>query len=996
MPNKRNNVNNDIKALQDMIYASNYGLSRNFIERNSDIVLKSNKAVNDTLVGFGVNNITNNSNSLQELTSLVSQSIKFRGNSRGNRTSGNLLNSVLGTGDDADAITGIKHITPMGNVNSNETEIVNDFAAMYQSFMNVTSEYRGVCDIIPEVGKAIQNISRDILSVSELSGRFLNKIYKEDGNTGSISDKDKKEIEICTDLIQNEIIDKNNLEEKLKRWVYESLVCGVKPIAFIPYDYIIRQLNQINAKDANINLNVDKISDKLKSGEAYKICENKNQEKEFYHISVESSISDMFDETKLNGADREIKSEEYYDSLLTDDLVEIFANDCENDFNKSFESLNFEKNKAKDDDIRHMQIYGERSSEANEQLELLESMTKQYKDVQDKAKSQTPEERKVNARHGLRTLARFIDEHIDVVKPGASSAFIANKIMNEKDRYSKFYNLGENYLMAEGLEKKIKNKQDKGERSDIGMYSYDSDSELGKECLIVPYAPEDVIPININGEYMGFYVLEYANENGPMWNRRRHVGSFTDYIKQQGLGDDKALTSGNGASLTSYNSTDPLETSLYSPLSLYNYAITNYLDSESDTYDQRFDLMKVVTLRVLSHRLRDPDLAENKIFKDAVMTMLRNDVLTRKKVQFTFIPPEYMVYMTYKTDDDGVPKSILDGTLLWAYMYISSIMSSVMIKMLKSADKEKYEVAVGLMKHGGYTIDELQRVLSTRSIYSGNMFSSLGNVIRNSGAYQRMIIPVINDRKLYDVTQIESVNNVSPDDDFTNKLLDSILSKVYINPGMRGSMDSLDFAHEYVYKNIEYRNNIMDAQNNYEKFITRILKILANYSSLNTYNSKAENYDKNDNKKDKSGNIDIARIEVKLSISTMMSMTTVSEVLDSAKNLANSITEVFNLQDGSAVETARNTLFKKSIIEKYVNNVEWSEIEDILIKSAEEAPNEVYKSQKLAKLDQKLQEDDMNDDQAGGGDMGLGSDDFGNDSGGTGSDLDSMSDDLDM
>lgn len=972
---KQTNVNNDIKALQDMIYASNYGLSRNFIEKNSDIVLKSNKAVNNTLVGFGVNNLTNNSNSLQELTSLVSQSIKFRGNNRENKSSGKIISDILGNGDDADSLTGIKHITPVGNADSNETEIITEYSSMYQSFLNVTSEYRGVCEIIPEVGKAIQNISRDILSVSELTGRFLNKVYDEDGNTESISDKDKKEMTICTDLIQSEIIDKNHLEEKLKRWVYESLVCGVKPIAFIPYDYIIRQLNQINASDKSMNLSVNKIAEKLKSGESYKICETKDQEKSFYNVSIESSVSDMFDERKLNGADREIKTEEYYDSLLSDDIVESFAAECEEDFNKSFESLNFERNKTKSDTVRYMQIYGERSTEANEQLELLESMTKQYNSIKEKAESQTPEERKQNARNGLRTLVRYIDEHIDVVKPGASSAFIANKIMNEKDRYSKFYNLGENYLMAEGLEKKIASNKNNAERSDTGVFDFDGTSELGEECLIVPYAPEDVIPININGEYMGFYIMEYANENGPLWRKRRHTGTFTDYIKNQGLGDDAALAAGNGSAYTSHGATDPLELSLYSPLSLYNYAATNYLNAETDSYDQRYDIMKTVTLRVLSHRLRDPDLVDNKIFKDAVMSMLRNDVLTRKKVQFTFIPPEYMVYMTYKTDDDGIPKSILDGTLLWAYMYISSILSSVMIKMLKSADKEKYEVSVGLSKKLGYTTTELQRVLSTRNIYSSSTFSSLGNVIRNAGSYQRMIIPVVNDRKLYDVSQIESVNNVSPDDDFTNKLLDSILSKVYINPGMRGSMDSLDFAHEYVYKNIEYRDNIVDAQNNYEKFITRIIKILTNYSLLNTYNSKVE---VDDSKKDDNLNtIDIDRIHVKLAISTMMSMTSVSEVLDSAKNLANSITEVYNLQDGSSVETARNTLFKKKIIEKYVPNIEWTDIENILNKATEEAPNEVHKSQKLAKIDQQLQEDDVSDDSSGGTDNlggGLGDD----------------------
>lgn len=978
MPGQRDQTSKDIKALQDMVFSSNYGVSRDFIAKNEDLVNKSNKAVNETLLGFGVNNITSNNNSLQELQSLVAQSIKFRGDPKSKGSPS--INTVLGD-DTVDTLTGIKDITPLGNMDASEHDIISQYSTMYQSFLATTSEYRGVVEIIPEVARAIENICRDILSVSELSGRALNKLYDEKTDSGSsITDADKKEVSVANDILQKEIVDKNDLEKKLKRWVYESLVCGVKPIAFIPYDYIIRQMNQLNAKDGELNLNVTRFAQATKSGESCPVCDNRKQEEELYNISIESSFADMLDREKLNGADPEIKSEEYYNAILDDDLVEKFADQCEANFAKSFESLEAKRRKAKDDDIRYLQMYGVRSTEANEQLDLVEAMTKKYSETKEKLKDQSPNDRRNNARRGLKTLARFIDEHIDVVKPGASSAFIANKIMNHKDRYSKFYNLGENYLMAEGLHKKQQSlhQLDPKNRSDTSAdFIYDTDSELGKECLIVPYAPESVIPINVNGDYMGFYTLEYENEAGPMWKKRRRTGSFTDYVQAQGYGNDAALL-GTSAPMVAYGGSDPLENNLYSPLAMYNYSVNQYLNGGAEQIDQRFDIMKAVTLRVLSHRLRDPELVNNKMFKDVVMTLLRNDVLTRKKVQFTFIPPEYMVYMTYKTDDDGLPKSILDGTLLWAYMYISSTLSSIMIKMLKSADKEKYEVSVGLLKNAGYTIDELQRVLSTRNIYSSDMFSSLSNVIKNTGSYQRMIIPVFNDRKLYDVSQIETVNNVSPDDDFTKNLLNSILSKIYINSGMQGSFEGADFAHEFVYKNIEYRSNIIEAQANYETFITKIVKTLTYYSTIDTYNSQTDVYDQKEKKEHGNGDIDISRIKVELSIPAMMSMTNISEVLDAAKNVANTIAEAFNLNDGNTVETARNTLFKKKIIEKYANIVEWNDLEQLLDQCANEAPNEVHKSQKLAKIDEKLSADDQD---SGGDDM-MGGDTSGDDSGG--------------
>ncbi len=973
-----NNLRKDVKDLQDVVFSANYGLPRKFIDKNSDLVIKSNKAVSETLASFGVNNFSRSGNSLQELTSLVSSSIRYR--SRSNKVTRSINSKSYVIGDDTvDLETGIKDISPVGNIDQGETEAINQSALLYQSFLNTTTEYRGVCELIPQVGRAIENIVRDILCVSDLSGRILNKIYDSDGANESISDTDKKDIAAVTKLLQDEIIDKNNLEEKLKRWVYESLVCGVKPIALIPYSYIIKQLRQLNAADSALGLHVNSFTDAVRSGESYKICENKDQEEEFHKISIESSTIDMCvgnDRTK----DPSMTAESIIEGILDDDLIEQFARSYESDFATELDEITYKYDRIADDQIKHEHIYGTKSTEAINQLELLESAKTNFTKKKNELKKQTPEQRKANARKGLKQLARFIDEHIDVVKPGASSAFLANKIMNHKDRYQSFYNLGENYYMAEGLQKRVHDEPDKDD--DLGNYGedklhYDDDSELGKNCLIIPFSPESIIPININGEYMGFYCLEYENTAGPFYKKQKRTGSFTDYIKAQGYGDDSSLLGGSGGPMLSFGASDPLDNNLYSPLALYNYSVNQYLYGGQDQLDAKFDIMKTVVLRVLAHRLRDPELADNKLFKDAVMTMLRNDVLTRKKVQFTFIPPEYMVYMTYKTDDDGIPKSILDGTLLFAYMYIASTMSSVMIKLLKSGDKEKYTVNVGLQKNAGYTVDELQRVLSTRDVYTDSMFGNLASVIKNAGAYQRLIIPVVNDRKLYDVEQIETVNNVSPDDEITDKLLNAILSKIGINAGMQSSLDGADFAHEFAYRNREYNDSITASQDVYEKFITRIIKNITHYSTLKTYNSKTENIraikssDDNDNLHYGTA-IDLSRIHVELTAPTMLNMTNISEVLDAAKNVANSITEVFNLQDGSPMETARNTLFKRKIVEKFANIVEWAEIEKLLSDAEYAAPSEVAKNQKFAKIDAKMAEDDPNNPEGGGMDMGGG------------------------
>jgi hypothetical protein len=959
----------DIEEIQDALFSSNTGLSRKFVAKNDKRIQVSNAAVANVLQGFGYGVVGNNANSISELANIVQQTIVNTNKAR---------RDLMPT--EREDVSGIRMLTPMGNIDMAEQETITANAALYQSFLNTTSEYRGVVELIPEVKRAIENIIRDIVNVSDLTNRAFNNVYKDKFNR-SVSTEDKEADERKNKIILEEVIDKSHLELKFKRWLFESAVSGVKPVAFIPYSYIFRQLQ--NGANRELGINIQNYQSKIKKGESFSIFNKNDKSKinKFYTINTEYSLKDCVNNLEKVRSKESVSSVEYdrlIKEILDNDSVESYAEIVEDNISHSLEALSFRYENTKD--TRNKRLFtGAESSELDgidKETELIEKLKKNYKDKQEKIKDLSPEERINLARQGLKEFVEYVDSHIKVPKKESSGAVLAEKILREKDRYDTLYDLGRNYEMAEKVRKQ--GYSDPNVLKDDSVGIFDAKSSLGKECLIVPYSAESIIPININGEYLGFYCLEYEHIMGNAWRKRRRTGSFTDYIKQQGIGDD-AMFLGSNYSLNGYGGIDPLENNLYSPTSLYNYNTSSYLNGGMDGNqdDRRFDTMKTVVLRVLAHRLHDPDLIDNKLFKDAVMHLLRADLLVRNKVQFTYIPPEYMCYITWKTDDDGVPVSMLDGTLYDAYLHISSKTASGMIKLLKSGDKEKYEIDVGLNKNLGYSVDELQRVLSTRSVFSQSMFSNLATVLKAAGNYQRLIIPVIKDRKLYDVTQLEHMNDLSPDDEFTNQRLQSILSRICYNNGMFSELDNVDFAKQLFTRNLEYSSCIKEGQTNYNPFGTKILRLLTTYSSLPTYNSIIEdikqtlNKNKNtnqfndaqqdileDNIKDDIDNensVDIACIELELNLPSYLQMLTITDTIDTAKTMATSIAEAYGQSGGNSIDEATNDLFKLKLIKRFTTNIDWVSVDEDRRDAIAESKSIAADKVKTATIDEHIQ-----------------------------------------
>ena len=209
-------------------------------------------------------------------------------------------------------------------------------------------------------------------------------------------------------------------------------------------------------------------------------------------------------------------------------MVDDYAREFESMFNESYTKVQSMSERIINND--NVFVSAESGSSIEPNSDLMSAISKSYTDKKTELDNMSEEEKKKRAKDGLKVLASWIDENINVVKPDFTTAYVANKSFKQKDRYSKFYNLGKDYKMAEGIGERMTPVSGSSDDSDDD-FDFDTSSQFAKECLIVPYAPEDVIPININGEYLGFYAIEYDNITGPNGKKKYRGGRFTDFVK---------------------------------------------------------------------------------------------------------------------------------------------------------------------------------------------------------------------------------------------------------------------------------------------------------------------------------------------------------------------------------------------------------------------------------------------------------------------------------
>ena len=1002
---KANSGAAEVQEATDIISSSIYGISPEFMRKNGKILDDTRRVLADKLSanrsGINGNVDSGKENQAVEFVKALTNGIRHQ-------EKYDMLTSVKNSA---------KYTHPSGSHTISDTDDVidkfSDSAAIdellgeVQNHFSLMPEYSKVVDIIPELGKAVEMIVKDIINRDEFTQKYVTNFY-----IGEEDPDVRSEIE---EEIKN-LLAEYDFEDKIRRWIMTAEVTGVKPFSILPQDDVIHMINEEirKRKDRGVSqesLIPNDISN-LVTEESFLV---KSPIASIYESFEGLSLKTMSlegDELKQVQKSHKETLDPFIDSILTPDIIDQWEEICLTNVNEVF----------CDDKLS-------KADNAKDFSESLESMHQFIKKVKDPANRVT---RTANLKDQLKDMVVAMDRSIEVVGRRDGSRYQASKLLKnnlygnkdyeiERGVIEDFYRVGDDVGSASKSKRNDRQININGFEIDIDSNPIDgkeyAKAVKSKRAILTDYEPEHVIPISAGGSHIGYYVVEYIRTSGDNFMMlKKDRGSFLDIIRRIGVGEDSALTKNSGTTATDSN--NPFSSGVFSPSTIMAPVVgggpnvPNGKFGQGGNSNRKVELVKSILIKTITKRLGDEKLIDNGTFQSSLMNLIRDDILFRNNVRFTYIPTSHMVYMARELNSDGFPLSIFNGTLFTCYTYIASLISSLMMKVMKSSDVETMEVNVGKSKELGLTIGSISKNASTRNVSAKTLFGGTDQVVRSVGNFKRLIIPVIDGEKLFEVTQVERANNIDIDDEFTERNLKSIILKIGVPPTSLDMMSQDEYVASQTQHRLDYRNLIVDRGVNYSKHVTKAIRLLVHYSSISIPTVKvagaggAHDGEKDKVTKDKKTGvdeatkttadktaadknvIDIEKIHFKFKAPKNLTVSKVTEELEAVNGVVDNIIKMYYGEDSREGDEwpALMIATRKLLIKHLSSSTDWADIDEVIETGRKEYVKlfndlKKFNSSSIPDKDDPNPDatdaDDSGGDFGGGDDSGGGSDDFG-------------------
>ena len=577
----------------------------------------------------------------------------------------------------------------------------------------------------------------------------------------------------------------------------------------------------------------------------------------------------------------------------------------------------------------------------------------------------------------LLRIVDIVDNNLEIIDPTNTAIKMASTSLKQNWKFKKLHDNLINIEVNPDLTRRdntILDKFDKGvyeTDDDLGYKKEDRTNKKQKDkkienddflndVLIIDYDSENVIPIIVNGIHVDYYVLEEEAYNGGFDRNRKTGFSFMDIISSLGIGNDDAVT-GTGMQNMATDGMGFANTPAFGQqINIASVSSSFTLQAQTDDAIRRNDILREIVLRTISTKMKDKDMVENKVFRDCIMNLLRQGYILKKKVQFTNIPAGNMVYFAHNLSNTGLPKSIYTDTLFYCYIYISSLVSSLMIKLAKSSNKDKITFEVGRDTNAALAAHLIDNGLSTRQTHGYETFQSVRSVLKNSAAHDRILIPSYGGNRLLEYEEMSKMNDIDIDDEFTEKMLQKIVQQPDYPAAAMNKLSDEEYSRSIVAQQIMYINSLKEMQDAFGAQVSKLLKLCIRYTQFSeTYEKKIKD--------------NLNEIDFSFAIPKDLYLVNSKESFTNVEEYADIITKLYfnEKMDDDAWKTAVDK-FKLEVVKTNATNIEWDDYQTLYDQILAEKPKLELEKIKNAKLFELLQEKAM-----GTGDDAGGMDDFG-------------------
>jgi len=921
-------IRNKIDELKNYTKADIYGITSDAYVKNKNVIDKIDNYVENFIKKYSKRTSDNNYKIyvFEELVNIVNKFSKFV--SSGSEDLKEELNNTKSVSSYVSSMRDTKQI-----------DLIRSFSNEIRPRFSEITEYANIISLIPDLKRVMKTIRKDILYPNFFSKNIFNEFFNSTKLSNEIvSDINSTILDIVTDY---------GLFKRIKRYVMRSLIKGASPVFVIPFSRIKEDLKELYS-ESNF------------SSESY---------------SLENCIANF-----KNISTKTLNNSLYEDYLISEESGEFIGNSEEEIFddfiiNKYSDILKEEINRKTS--IIDRRISSEDGLDSSIIMEI--DNLKKYKNRLDSIKIslESGNNRESIVKNSLRSFVETIDKNISVVKEDKKSIYHSKELMHKLSRYSfltpevvndlgaisnrsgKKYVEFTDDILEEEIENKTSNKTEK---------SKDSKLTLDNTVILLESEPEYVIPVIINGEHIGYYLVELSEEENNIERSRRRINTPSELMKGIGITNDSSALY-NQAGMAPV--VDPLDSTLLSPFNMMDTVMNNPAmlggDGSNDENDM-YSIMVHLIKNILSEKLKDKSVKDDKRFSEMVAYLIRNKYILEKKVNFSFFPVDNTVYFEYELDEYSLPVSIMKDSLFFCYIYIAWVMSSLMIKLAKASDKEKLMLNIGMSNQIGTSVDEILKLFFTKNLYSSTLFDNVASVIKNSSIYQLITVPVFNNEKLYDVEGLERINDISVDDEFGDKILKSILNLIGVPQTVLNKLSEDEYAKSITTQQAEYESLVAESKENYSNHITKLIRILMKYGNYFEYIKEklSKKYPKEIIDK-VSEELNIDNIDVKLYTSTALSMSNFNELVSTADDTVNNIVKIV-VGENEETTVSKETVnkFKFEVYKKFINNVDWNEYVELYNSLKEESKKTVIENIKDIKISESIDSMKNSDESSGG------------------------------
>lgn len=917
------------------IYADHLGLTPDFVKRNRDKLDHIEKQVERSLKDTNrddPNTIFDTMNVLKRLTEMTYVSDAYENN----------LNVSTVDRGSLDTRDGFRMIYGEAE-NRYDTQIFNFHASLFSNYRNLVSEYRNISRLIQEVDRCADMKSRDILAINEITKRSITNVYQPDSKDPDDFLPSRLVLNPINKAIQERILDRYEVEEKLPRYIKIALIEGARPVVIYPFRDIVEM--------ANYNMDIYR---RRFPDFSMKYEQNSSSSESFhdfllnYHDRNQRIIQDdVF--RKVNVFGREDIDQTTIDDYRTkrdriiskyvssEELKEYYDRGCED----ISHNLDIAERK------RLMDIYGSNVIDKTSQIEEVKS---NFQDLHSRVKvdgslSEHFKEQIFNAIKTLDSNIEFFDQsegpmnfainnfrrlmqfrayHED---PNAGLiAYGAKQQPNDKlsEKIPKFFQDDPDYRLDNSKGKK------KGPRSILDEFEdfNEASNNVLNDCLIKEYDSEDVIPIVVAGKHVGYYIIEMSPYTGNAESINKRNCNFTDMFINLGINNDLPLSPspsttgtfsagvqtmplggvGPTSEISSIGITGAGTTAMAGGLDIAGFDITPMGDDAL----HRNNIMKKIVFNVLKDKLKRKDLDDDDSFTDTIMALIRDGAVIQNKIKVIYVPSKYVCYFSPEIDGNGIPQSFMKNCLFTCYEKILVNMNNIMTRLTRTGTRDKITVNIGKAKNMGYSIRSIENALSTRRLNVESPFTSLSRVLKSASLSETIIVPVFDGEQLFTYEDLTRTNQLDPQDDLEQRLSNEIVTSLKCPVTITNPYQEEDFASLAASRNSEYRFDIIKQQKVFTKTIEKFIKLLFIGSGL---------YDE---LKEGNKDLDLKHIKVTLSAPETLNMKNANETFGTVQSyIENVLGIIVNPDDSSEVTNMLRWIFKKRLYQKYMPGVDF-------------------------------------------------------------------------